>query len=35
MKPNNGRKLFSTKPRTNSRPKPRTFDASNRSQWAH
>jgi ATP-dependent RNA helicase RhlE len=35
MKPNNGRKLFSPKPRTNSRPKQRSFDASNRSQWAH
>jgi ATP-dependent RNA helicase RhlE len=35
MKPNNGRKLFSPKPRTNSRTKQRSFDASNRSQWAH
>ncbi len=35
MKPHNGRKLFSPKQRTNSRPKQRSFDASNRSQWAH
>jgi ATP-dependent RNA helicase RhlE len=35
MKPSNGRKLFALKPRTNSRPKQRSFDASNRSQWAH
>jgi len=34
-KPNNGRNHFSPKPRTNSRPKQRSFDASNRSQWAH
>jgi ATP-dependent RNA helicase RhlE len=35
VKHNNGRKLFSTKTRTNSRPKQRSFDSSNRSQWAH
>lgn len=34
-KPNNGRKKFSPKARMNSRPKQRSFDASNRSQWAH
>ena len=35
MKPNNDRKKFSPKARTSSRPKQRSFDASNRSQWAH
>lgn len=34
-RPNNGRKNFSPKARTSSRPKQRSFDASNRSQWAH
>jgi superfamily II DNA/RNA helicase len=34
-KPNNGRKHFSPKARMNSRPKQRSFDSSNRSQWAH
>ena len=34
-KPNNGRKKFSPKARANSRPQRRSFDASNRSQWAH
>jgi len=34
-RPNNGRKKFSPKARANSRPKQRSFDASNRSQWAH
>jgi ATP-dependent RNA helicase RhlE len=35
MTPNNGRKKFSPKARANSRPKQRSFDSSNRSQWAH
>ncbi|PKN52413.1 MAG: RNA helicase [Deltaproteobacteria bacterium HGW-Deltaproteobacteria-13] len=35
MKPNNGRKLFATKARPNIRSKQRSFDSSNRSQWAH
>ena len=35
VKPNNGRKKFSPKARMNSRPKQRSFDSSNRSQWAH
>ena len=34
-KPNNGRKLFSPKSKMNSRPRQRSFDSSNRSQWAH
>ncbi|MFZ3105485.1 MAG: DEAD/DEAH box helicase [Smithella sp.] len=34
-KPNNGRKLFSPKSKMNSRPQRRSFDSSNRSQWAH
>lgn len=36
-KPNNGGKKFSPKARanTNSRPRQRSFDSSNRSQWAH
>ncbi|KUG21991.1 atp-dependent rna helicase rhle [hydrocarbon metagenome] len=34
-KSNNGRKLFSPKSKMNSRPKQRSFDSSNRSQWAH
>jgi hypothetical protein len=34
-KPNNGRNHFSPKARTNSRPKQRSFESSNRSQWAH
>ncbi len=35
MKPNNGRKKFSPKARANSRPQQRSFNSSNRSQWAH
>ena len=35
MKPNNGRKKFSPKARMNSKPKQRSFDSSNRIQWAH
>ena len=35
FKPNNDRKLFSPKARNSSRPKRRSFDSSNRSQWAH
>ncbi len=35
IKPNNGRKIFSPKARPSSRPKQRSFDSSNRSQWAH
>jgi ATP-dependent RNA helicase RhlE len=34
-KPSNGRNHFSPKARMNSRPKQRSFDSSNRSQWAH
>ncbi|HQI25142.1 MAG TPA: C-terminal helicase domain-containing protein, partial [Smithella sp.] len=34
-RPNNGRKKFSPKAKMNSRPKQRSFDSSNRSQWAH
>ena len=34
-KPSNGRNHFSPKARTNSRPKQRSFESSNRSQWAH
>ena len=34
-KSNNGRKKFSPKARMNSRPKQRSFDSSNRSQWSH
>jgi ATP-dependent RNA helicase RhlE len=34
-KPNNGRKKFSPKARMNSRSKQRSFDSSNRNQWAH
>ncbi|MGB5217707.1 MAG: DEAD/DEAH box helicase [Smithella sp.] len=34
-RPNNGRKNFSPKARANSRPQQRSFNASNRSQWAH
>ncbi|HAR48832.1 MAG TPA: RNA helicase, partial [Smithella sp.] len=34
-KPNNGRKLFSPKSKMNNRPQRRSFDSSNRSQWAH
>ncbi len=34
-KPNKGSKHFSPKARMNSRPKQRSFDSSNRSQWAH
>ncbi len=34
-KPNNDRNHFSPKARMNSRPKQRSFDSSNRSQWAH
>jgi len=34
-KPNNGRNHFSPRARTNSRPKQRSFESSNRSQWAH
>jgi superfamily II DNA/RNA helicase len=34
-KPNNGGNHFSPKARMNSRPKQRSFDSSNRSQWAH
>lgn len=34
-KPGSGRKHFSPKARTNSRPKQRSFDSSNRNQWAH
>ena len=35
MKPDNGRKKFSPKARANSRPQQRSFNSSNRSQWAH
>jgi ATP-dependent RNA helicase RhlE len=35
LKPNNGRKLFTPKARPNIRPKQRSFDSSNRIQWAH
>jgi ATP-dependent RNA helicase RhlE len=34
-KPKSGRKHFSPKARMDSRPKQRSFDSSNRSQWAH
>jgi ATP-dependent RNA helicase RhlE len=34
-KPNKGSKHFSPKARMNSRPTQRSFDSSNRSQWAH
>ena len=34
-KPNNDRKKFSPKARANSRPQQRSFNSSNRSQWAH
>ncbi|MCE5212076.1 MAG: DEAD/DEAH box helicase [Deltaproteobacteria bacterium] len=34
-KPSKGRNHFSPKARMNSRPKQRSFDSSNRSQWAH